>query len=170
MRVSSTPSIVGVAQHTDGGAGGNVTVAQKDIGARVYHDANQTISNATLTALACNSERYDTDSIHDNSTNNTRLTCITAGKYVISGSIRFAYGNTTGAYRIVIIRINGTTEIARQATFPSKAEDIHLSITTIYNLGVNDYAELIVYQNSGGNLNVEVVSNYSPEFMMQRIG
>ena len=34
-------------------------------GARVYHNANQSISNTTVTALAFNSERWDTDTIHD---------------------------------------------------------------------------------------------------------
>ncbi|MBA7658568.1 hypothetical protein ES703_66527 [subsurface metagenome] len=35
-------------------------------GARVYHDADQAIPHATGTMLSFNSERWDTDAIHDN--------------------------------------------------------------------------------------------------------
>ncbi|GAI84852.1 unnamed protein product, partial [marine sediment metagenome] len=35
---------------------------------------------------------------------------------------------------------------------------------------VDDYVELSVYQNSGGDLNLEWQSIYAPFFMAQRIG
>ena len=37
---------------------------------------------------------------------------------------------------------------------------------TLYELAVNDYVELVVYQSSGGALNVVSSGNHSPEFMM----
>jgi hypothetical protein len=42
--------------------------------ALVYKSAGQALSAATWTPLAFGAEVYDTDSIHDNATNNTRLT------------------------------------------------------------------------------------------------
>ena len=61
--------------------------AMTDIGARAHHSSNQSITNNTFTVLSLNSERWDTDSIHDNSTNNSRLTCNTAGKYIITAGV-----------------------------------------------------------------------------------
>lgn len=42
-------------------------------------------------------------------------------------------------------------------------------ITTLYDLGVDDYIEVMVYQTSGGALNVEKTAQYSPEFMMVKV-
>jgi hypothetical protein len=70
-------------------------VAALSLGCHVYHNADQTITNATLTAINFNSERFDTDAFHDNSTNNTRLTIPSGkgGKYVAGASIRVDTGS-----------------------------------------------------------------------------
>jgi hypothetical protein len=39
-----------------------------------------------------------------------------------------------------------------------------------YSLSVSDYLEAVVYQNSGGALNVNSAGNYSPEFGMTYLG
>ena len=57
------------------------------VGARAYHDASQSISNSSATSLALNQERYDTDTIHDLSTNNSRLTAPSDGYYHIEGNV-----------------------------------------------------------------------------------
>src|SRR6266498_153432 len=80
--------------------------------ARVYHNVAQTTTTAIALALAFNSERFDTDTIHDTLTNNTRLTCKTAGVYEIGGGVEFA-ANATGV-RSLQIRLNGTTAIVEQ--------------------------------------------------------
>jgi hypothetical protein len=140
---------------------------------RVFHNANQSLTNITLTALAFNSERFDTAggssaTHHDTVTNNSRLTCLYAGKYQITGSASFA-ANATG-HRLLLIRLNGATEIARERVPSVGASDqLELNISTLYDLAINDYVELVAYQNSGGALNVTVVSNYSPEFMFVRV-
>lgn len=136
--------------------------------ARAYHNANQAITTGTVTALALNSERWDTDTIHDTSTNNSRLTCKTAGKYDISGSVFWDVGAT--GKRAVTIRLNGTTDIASQSAVNQGAGDgVQLTVATIYDLAVNDYVELTVLHNQGANLNVLVNGNNSPEFSMARV-
>ena len=45
-----------------------------------------------------------------------------------------------------------------------------MEFTTIYELAVNDYVQMGVYQDSGGNLNLNAVGVYSPAFMMEYIG
>ena len=139
------------------------------IGARAYHSVNQSIPNSSGTAVALNSERWDTDSIHDNSTNNSRLTCKTAGKYIISGSIEWA-ANSNGERRLSI-RLNGSTSIGFLALLPMGGAflDMDMFVTTIYELAVDDYVELDVAQNSGGALNLVSKGNWSQEFSMIKI-
>lgn len=135
--------------------------------ARVYHSVAQSIADGVLTALAFDTERYDTDTIHDTVTNNTRLTCKTAGKYRITANVGFA-ANGTGA-RELTIRLNGTTRICSELRMGFATYENVMHVSTEWNLAVNDYVEAYVYQNSGAALNVNASSAYSPEFMMTRV-
>lgn len=139
-----------------------------DIGARVYNSANITIPDSTLTYLTFNSERYDTDAIHDKVTNSGRLTCKTAGKYIIAVALGFD-NNTTGR-RVVQIRLNHGDSIAISEEAPSPNGDIRFAFSTIFGFVAGDYVEVAVYQSSGGPLDIYVDPCYSLEFMMQRIG
>ncbi|MBA7701520.1 hypothetical protein ES703_110260 [subsurface metagenome] len=137
-------------------------------GARVYHSAHQNIPNLTLTTVAFNLESYDTDSIHDNAVNNSRLTCKTAGKYLITAPYLFA-GNAAG-YRQAYLRVNGVTTIVySRLDSPGGGEFFLLALTT-WDLAVNDYVELLVYQTSGVALNLICVHPLHTHFIMQRIG
>lgn len=135
--------------------------------ARVYNSASISLTTAILTTLTFNSERDDTEAIHDTSTNTSRLTCQTAGTYLISGNVRFAT-NTSGR-RMVQIQLNGTTVIGFQSVPPTDAQT-NILATTLYKLAAGDYVELIAYQSSGGALTVDAVANYSPEFGMVKVG
>lgn len=141
-----------------------------DIGAKVYHSANQAIPDDTLTSLAFDTEVWDTDTIHDIVTNNSRLTCKTAGKYVIMGTATFVY-NATGE-RALFMVLNGTLEIAVETTTAlyKALSYTKLGVSTIYNMAVGDYIELVVRQSSGNDLNVYGGSVRNPDFVMQRIG
>jgi hypothetical protein len=140
--------------------------------ARVTHNAAQSITNNVATVLAFNTERYDQENnasstIHDNVTNNSRLTCRTAGIYEIKGNVEWA-GNTAGS-RSLVIRLNGGTNIGVAAVTPVVSAAYQQIVSTAYQLAVNDYVELLATQNSGGALNVNATGNYSPEFMMHLV-
>lgn len=136
--------------------------------ARAYHNANQSITTATNTALAFNSERFDTDTIHDTVTNNSRLTCKTAGKYLIQASLEWA-PNATGR-RLSQLLLNNTNIIDRDDRRPVDAVyPVYNKLACIYDLAVNDYIEVQVLQDSGGALNVVFSGNYTPEFSMIRV-
>lgn len=142
------------------------------VGARAYNNANISIADATLTALTFNSERYDTDTIHDTSTNSGRLTCNTAGKYLIAGHVQ--WGDNATGFRLIAIRLGGTTYLAihnqMATTFNATDNATYQSISTVYELAVGNYVELVVEQISGGALNVISSGSFSPEFEMSRIG
>jgi hypothetical protein len=144
---------------------------------RVYHNATQSLTSGTETALAFNTEIQDqagnaADTMHDNVTNNSRLTCRYAGIYHVTGNIQFA-GNATGS-RILFLRVNGTASqyhayvaIPASTTVP---QVLHVSCDI--SLAVNDYVQLFAQQDSGGALNVNAGTALAPfgcEFMMHRI-
>ena len=147
------------------GTGGGVM----DKSCRVHHSADQTLPTGTVVFSAFDTEVWDTDDIHDIETNNTRLTCKTAGKYMIAGGGQFV-ANATGR-RHAQIKLNGTTVIAGQhfQAVTDSGGVTSLTIGTIYNLAVNDYVELGFYQASGGDLDLQGGQVYSPWFSMARI-
>ncbi len=140
------------------------------IAARVHNSGNLTITTATSTVLTLDSERYDTDSIHSTSSNTGRLTAKTAGKYSITGHIR--WDAASGGRRELRILLNGATVIAEDE-IGSVADATALPgqvVSTHYDLAVDDFVELQVRHTQGSNLNVRAESNFSPEFMMARVG
>ncbi len=137
-------------------------------GARVYSDANKNIPNGTSTVIDFNLEDYDNDDIHDNVTNNSRLTCQTAGKYLITGNITYT-SNATGG-RGLFIGLNGGNPVGLTRGQAVNGTITDVQVTTVYDLGIGDYVELYAYQESGIQLASEVWADYAPRFMMQRIG
>jgi len=136
--------------------------------ARVFHSVNQAINNNALTVLTFDTERFDNDTIHDG-VNPTRLTCVTAGKYQITANIAWA-ANVNGR-RGLWLYLNGATTIAGvQQPIDAVAGWGEQSLSTLYDLVATDFVETQVYQNSGGALNITASLNYSPEFMMVKVG
>ncbi len=147
--------------------GSGIATEQTRHGVRAVHGSSQTISNSTLTILDYNAEQFDDDDMHDNVTNNSRLTATVAGRYVINTQVRWA-NNSTG-HRILDILLNGTTLIARHQMSANTAGATVVTIATIYDLALDDYVETRVFQSSGGNLDVERIASHAPEFMMQQV-
>jgi len=149
-------------KYVDENAGG------ADVLVSVYHDAHQSISNNSPTDLAFNTERFDTDGIHDTTTNNSRFTCKTAGVYQITGSILFS-ANATGD-RSVAIKLNNDKYIAGNLARAAGTIKTSMSVSVLWELEVDDYIELEVYQTSGGSLNLEYDALRSPNFQMVKVG
>jgi hypothetical protein len=165
-------NIVGV--QTVAGAGRKIAFWGKLIGstaitATVYNNANHTIPDATSTWLAFNSEYVDTDGIHSTVTNTSRLTCQTAGHYLVIGGIRWD-SNKTGQRQLFITIGPDRLVIAAQhghANDPATAYNQNVSI--FQEMAVGDYVELGCYQDSGGNLDITATAYWSPNFQMIRI-
>jgi hypothetical protein len=140
------------------------------IAARAYNSGALTITTATSTILTLDSERFDTDTIHSTSSNTGRLTAKTAGKYLIVANVR--WDAAAGGRRECRIKLNGSTVIAEAE--PVAVADATAvpaqNVTTIYDLAKDDYVEIEVRHTKGSNLNIRAESNFTPEFMMARIG
>ena len=138
------------------------------IGARVTNNAVISTQTGVVKYVTFNTLVYDTNGIY-NAGSNTRLTCKTAGYYLIVGKIAFAL-NATGI-RLAIIRKNGATSLNQLMIPTNPTLGAALEITTIADLIINDYNELGAYQNSGGNLNLDTStpSPSAPAFMIHKL-
>jgi hypothetical protein len=134
------------------GGGGSSTFA----GCRVLLTAAQSISNSTDTSIAFTSETYDTDGYHSTTTNTSRMT-IPAGKagyYQLSSSVTYK-PNGTGIRATDFFK-NGVRAQYSEIK-PQSSGDQSVSQTTILYGAEGDYFEVVVFQNSGGALDI-----YSP--------
>ena len=118
----------------------------------VNRSTDQSIPNGAWTSISYDTEEWDTDNIHDNVTNNSRLTCQTPGRYLIYTSLRFLEV-ATGARLARIIK-NGTTVVALAYIGKDADNRFAIAITTVVNLVANDYIETQAYQSSGASLNI----------------
>jgi hypothetical protein len=130
--------------------------------ARAYNSAAQSVNNATLTALTLDSEDYDVGAMHDNVTNNSRMTIPTGGNglYLLVAKTTFA-SNGTGAARELRLTKNGAAIGTSVLHAPTAAANEQISVTGIEVLVATDYIEAYVYQDSGGALNVGAATRVS---------
>jgi len=124
-------------------------------GCFVYNSSSQSISNATWTAVAFDAETIDTNTFHDNSTNNSRITIPSgkAGKYsFILRSNAGSYTGLTGLYLYYNGSAVGYTQMLTEVTGSNLYQSNNTSV--ILDLAVGDYVQAYFYQGSGGSLNV----------------
>ena len=120
-----------------------------------YRTGTQLIPNAAHTVVSLNLELFDTDDMHDNVTNNSRITIKTAGKYILNASVQFV-PNGTGQRQIQIWK-NGAA-MARVFVGSIPTFNSRLNVTAIVDGVVDDYYELYVWQNSTISLNIDAGS------------
>lgn len=127
--------------------GGGATQACK-----VYQTSGQSIGDAAWATMNFDAEVFDNDTMHDNVTNNSRITIKTAGKYLIVAFSVWA-ANATGVRGVRIFR-NGAQAAGKvNLLIPTTSvfNPGHDSLT-IFDAVVNDYFEMQVFQNSGAAL------------------
>jgi len=123
----------------------------RDISVKVTKTTDQSIPRIILTMVTWNSEEYDTDGMHDNVTNNSRITFQTAGKYSILAQSE--WGINSGGFRFMDIMKNGVDSIARVRDLADNASEHNISFVGEFVVG--DYIQLEVFQDTGGNLDFE---------------
>jgi hypothetical protein len=115
----------------------------------------QAISNATATKVNLDSEDFDTDGFHSNTTNNTRIT-IPSGK----GGYYFVYGlihwsNNTSGRRVLYFSKNNSTDVQAEGfSVATNTQYPAIWLGRVFNLTAGDYLELEAFQTSGGSLNL----------------
>ncbi len=146
---SGADPLVTVPIHDHSGdAGDGGTFLPTRHGCRLTKSADQSINNCSETPVTFDGESYDVGGLHDNITNNSRITVVTAGKYLLTGIVAYEAGLDTVA---AILRLNGTTQLAIVAcSSPLGGEYGRVCVTDIMSLAAGNYVELLAYMNSGG--------------------
>lgn len=126
----------------------------------VTRTTTQALSSATWTAIQYTSELADSGTMHDNVTNNTRITVPTGGTgtYLLGGQAEFAPASDDFQRRLQLWK-NGTDEVnrvsVRVANDAGTTVETMIAITGLSaNCVATDYFELRGYQDSGSSLNI----------------
>lgn len=116
-------------------------------------NASQTISTTAYAAVNFAAEEFDTDTLHDTTTNNSRLLARLAGYYMLTGGVYWdAQVFTTTTFMILAWRKNGTTIIDATRQMVPYATEIAtnghgMTTSGMVSLAANDYVELCVYHD-----------------------
>lgn len=139
---------------------------------RVFHNTTQSMADNVETAVVFNSERWDTNGMHDTVSLTNRITIQTSGLYLLTFN-GLLPALTTYSYVYSSFRVNGSLSIGYAGFTPTtfNATPI-LSNTTVYRLNAGDYVEVLVYQDNTANTAQNLTSggNYSPEFSATWMG
>lgn len=131
----------------------------------------QALTNNAHTLITFDTEDVDNDNMHSPTTNPTRMTAQTAGRFTISAAVSFAT-NTSGR-RLTSWFVNGTELSSAQLEFgiavSGNATQICSRTREIF-LNVGDYLEADAFQNSGGSLNTVVSTANQPNASVHWFG
>lgn len=138
-----------------------------DFRCSVYGTAFQSVNSGVFTALTFDAEDFDTSVMHDNVTNNTRITIPPGGDgyYLMTGGIQFE--NHATGQRVAIPRRNGTTFMPGGMRFPvnSALSTSNALISVVWYYVAGEYVELMGFQDSGVALNLgSIVTGVSNRF------
>lgn len=127
--------------------------------ASVYQSSNQTLTDSTYAAITFDSEHFDSNSMHNNSSTTSRIKCNSDGLYLVVFKVQFA-ANTTGIRRVQIREKAAASSSGGTArgvwNGPGlTSEDTVIAGSRLLRLVDTDYVELFAYQTSGGSLDVE---------------
>jgi hypothetical protein len=117
----------------------------------------QSLPNNSLTAVAWDTEGYDSDGTHSTVTNTTRITFITPGWYQYDGAITFD-ANTTG-YRLAAAYKNAVT-YKTGGRLPPSSSQTSIPVSGSMSVVAGDYLEIYALQSSGGALNTFTSNNF----------
>lgn len=139
-----------------------------------YISSAQAIGNSANTFIQFNAETEDTGAavdgtaMHDNVTNNSRVTVQRDGLYLINAQVVFD-ANSTGVRTISILQNATNTLFFADANAASAGESC-LSGTVVRRLTLADYVGVRVNQNSGGSLNAAADGDGGTFLSVTRIG
>ena len=149
LGIGSTAQVLTVASGVPSWA----TPGPTFVGCDLRKTANQTIANNSTTKITFDSENFDTNGFHDNSTNNTRITIPSGygGKYLFT--FMASWENNSTGHRSIVFYVNGSEgeNISRLA---NSGTILVSTVPLILNLSATDYVEFGGYQNSGGTISI----------------
>lgn len=143
-------------------------------GARVWHNANQTWTSGLASFVAFNSEIFDFGGMHDNATNNSRLTVPTdaGGYWIVTASLRMTQPTSTSAsdYFDIYVTRNGSG-IGQQTAIrnPAAAGQTAVTVSCIIDANAGDYFQVYVQNATAGSSDIISLAPLSAYFMAVRV-
>lgn len=140
---------------------------------KITHSVAQSIADASATTVAFDSEVYDTDSMHDIVTNNSRITINTAGLYLFVFDGNFITGadylSLQGFFQITAGAPFGVTVVG---TLTDTGVGAHMNTASVRKMAVGESVTVTVRQNNSANTarNLEKNVEFSPYFSATWIG
>lgn len=117
-----------------------------DVSVRLVKSGTQAVGPGATVTVTWETEEYDTSAMHD-AGNPERITFPVAGKYAVVAGVNF----DSNAVVTATLRLNGTTEIARQAQGNSGVTE-GVNVPTIRSFAAGDYVEVRFYASNNGNI------------------
>lgn len=150
-RISKLEDLMKTHQHRDFDGSKSLVSSSNTSAIRAYRaTSTQTIAGTGAPVkVQLNAETYDVLGEFDSSTN-YRFTAQSAGKYLVTAGVELNSLDST-KYMAAHIYKNGS-EFSKFYTMVSPVgNDTAISVTDILDLAGNDYIELYVSQNTGGD-------------------
>lgn len=131
---------------------------------KVRRETSFTIPGGGWTVVEWVTELYDlgtpSNNMHDNVTNNSRLTCRVAGLYNVTAKVGFTSAAATGgSFRSAAIWVNGAAAAYTIAGPPGGTSSLNLPLTCPVRLAVGDYVELAVNHDIGSPVGLDASNN-----------
>jgi len=138
--VSSLPSVSTGSTWTATAANNLLTTVNSNtVPPLVRAKRSADLSYTSSAAIAWDAEDYDTDSMHDLVTNNTRLTFATAGIYRVTCGLYVTYGGTVSALDLSIYG-NGSTNLGQNYTNGiAESSSLSVQVTALVDSATYSY-------------------------------
>ena len=137
---------------------------------RIYQTTPaQSLANGAFVPINFNNEEFDTDNGHDNTTNPSRYTVVTAGVWEFGGKMSFDVA-AAGGRRIAQWQKNGVVIPGSEHSMPPAVTASLLPVEPVFvRMAVGDYIQLVIAQDSGSTLNTFVGTAAAGSFMQGRL-
>lgn len=137
---------------------------------RLVQQSAQSIGTSdTALTFGASSENYDPFGLHDEVTNNTRITFDRTGIWLVKGTV-FVASNTAVTSLVATISITGGVVPARSKSKPAAtAVTMSQEVMEVLSVSSGDYAELLG-QCTGSATNSNVGGSFASTFLARYLG
>jgi hypothetical protein len=132
---------------------------------RAYRSSAVSIANNAITAIAWNANQVDNAGSHSTAVNTSRFTAPFTGWYRVMTNVQWAANGSGVRITRVYLNGSGTPDSSEGPANGNGVFDLGQTAVALVYLTLGQYAEVLVYQSSGGALNVQSLSFASFEFV-----
>jgi hypothetical protein len=113
-----------------------------------YNESAISCANTTMTPILCDAEKLDSDTMHDNASNQSRITFTTAGTYYIYMNALTSTANADWA--LYLLDGDGPVWLYREIRHVTNSKAQNMRVSAILTRSAASYISMQVWQNSGG--------------------